>query len=134
MYASPLPVRDATTLGGEGPPMNEEDFWARLEYRICDELARMGEKRPRALWCDGIVPRQFLVEEAVPRIIGYAWMATGSREQDQWDFVLFLPGPVPSQDALEWSSLLPPDGATDWLEIDQPAKTIQIHPTYLAPA
>lgn len=114
--------------------MNQAEYWARLEYRLCDELAGMEDKQLRALWCDGIVPQQFLLEEDVPRVVGYAWMATGSRKQDQWEFVLFLPHPVASEEAVEWSSLLPPDGATDWLEIDLQARAVRIHPTYVARA
>jgi hypothetical protein len=114
--------------------MNEEDFGVRLEGRLCDELSRMDDKALRRLWCDGLVPRRYLLDDEVPRITGYAWIVTGTSNDAQWDFVLFVSGPAPAQDAMEWSSLLPPDGATEWLEVDHHAKAIRIHPTYVARA
>jgi hypothetical protein len=114
--------------------MNEEDFWVRLEGRVCDELRGMDDKSLRALWCDGIVPRQYLLNDDVPQITGYAWIVTGTSNDAQWEFVLFLPHSAPSQDAMEWAPLLPPDGATEWLEIDQQAKILRIHTTDVARA
>jgi hypothetical protein len=114
--------------------MTEEDFWTRLEYRVCAELAGMDDKALRRLWCDGIVPRQYLVDVEVPQIIGYAWIVTGTSNDAQWDFVFFLPGPTHSRETIAWAALLPPDGATEWLEIDQQAKTLRVHPTYVARA
>jgi hypothetical protein len=102
--------------------MNEEDFWVQLERRICDELSGMDDRSLRALWCDGLVPRQYLLNDEVPRITGYAWIVTGTSSDAQWDLELFLPRSPPSQDAMEWASLIPPDGATEWLEIDQQLK------------
>ena len=114
--------------------MNEADFWLRLEGRICDELRGMDDKSLRRLWCDGIVPSQYRLNDEVPQITGYAWIVAGTSKDAQWDFVLFLPRSAPSRDAMEWASLLPPDGATDWLEIDQEAQKVRIHPMYVARA
>jgi hypothetical protein len=111
--------------------MIEDDFWRALEYRICDELKEMDDRRLRALWCDGLVPQQYLLTVDVPQITGYAWMGDGPRKQYKWALVLFLPGPMRSREALDWSSLLPPNSATEWLEIDQAAETLRIHPTYV---
>jgi hypothetical protein len=127
--------------------MDEAEFWKRLEFRLCDELGGMDAKEFRRLWCDGLVAQQYLLEEDVPRIVGYAWMMTDSRGGSQYDFVLFLPRHS-SREALDWSSLLPPNNATEWLEIELPVSnggrpgrrhkkprgTISIHPTYVARA
>jgi hypothetical protein len=111
--------------------VDEQEFWERLEYRVCGELAGMEDRDLRALWCDGFIPRQLLIDDGPPRIIGYAWMAIGAREQDQWNFIFYLPTSVRSQIDLEWQELLPPEDLTEWLEIDRTKKELRIHPTNL---
>lgn len=112
--------------------MDEEAFWVQLEGRVCDELSGMDDKTLRRFWCDGIVPEQYLLRDEVPRITGYAWIVTGTSNDARWDFALLLHRVGVSRDAMEWASLLPPAGATEWLEIDQQARTIRIHPSYVA--
>jgi hypothetical protein len=119
------------SLAGDFGPTDPDDYWGRLEYRLCDELQGMDDKELRALWCDGVVPRQYLLDDEVPRIVGYAWIMKGTREGGQWDFVLFLPHAVRSQAEIPWASLLPPDGASEWLEIDPKEQTLRIHPTWI---
>jgi hypothetical protein len=113
--------------------VNEDDFWVRLEGRICDELAGMEEKSLRRLWCDGVVPQQYRLNDEVPQIAGHAWIVSGTSSDAQWEFVLFLPRAASSREAMDWASLLPPTGATEWLEIDQQAMKVRIHPTYFEP-
>jgi hypothetical protein len=114
--------------------MDEADYWTRLEYRVCDELAGMDDKALRGLWCDGFVAEQFLLDVEPARVVGYAWMGTAPRKQERWTFVLFLPHLARSREDLAWSSLLPPEGATEWLEIEREAKELRIHPTFVARA
>src|SRR5436189_6097823 len=107
--------------------LNEPDYWLRLEYRVCREFAGMPDNR-RYLWCDGFLPTEYLIEDPTPRIMGRAWICNGPR-QDEWEFTLFLPHPVGSQDAVDWASLLPAENLTKWLALDQAGKRIQIEPS-----
>ena len=43
----------------------------------------MEEKHLRGLWCDGIVPEHYSLEEDSPGIAGYAWMGAGLRTQEK---------------------------------------------------
>ena len=36
--------------------LDEDEFWARLEYRVCVELRRSQDQEIRYLWCDGFLP------------------------------------------------------------------------------
>ncbi|HBI41439.1 MAG TPA: hypothetical protein DDY78_01100 [Planctomycetales bacterium] len=112
--------------------MNEADFWARLEYRVCREFAGMPETHLRHLWCDGFIPEQYLLGDQAPRISGRAWICNG-RRQAEWEFTLLLPRPVNSRDEIEWSSLLPPENMTRWLSLDQAGKRIDIEPAAAVP-
>ncbi len=111
--------------------MDEADYWARLEYRVCREFARMGQHL-RSLWCDGFIPEQYFLDDAIPRITGRAWICNGPK-QDEWGFTLLLPHPVGSRDEIDWVLLLPPENATRWLSLDQRGKHIQIEPSAAVP-
>jgi hypothetical protein len=108
--------------------VEKRDFWDRLEYRVCRELAAMEDGRLRALWCDGFIPQELRVEQGVAQIVGHAWMGAGPREQSRWTLVLFLRSGLSSEDEMPWSSLLPPEDATEWLEIDLENKELRVHP------
>ena len=62
--------------------MVERDFWVSLEFRISREFAGLPDRRHRHFWCDGFVPREYLFDEVMPRIIGAVWICNGSA-QDQ---------------------------------------------------
>jgi hypothetical protein len=111
----------------ERPPVNEADFWLHLEYRICREFAGMANRSLRFLWCDGLVPARYHLNDSDPRITGTAWICNGPK-QDEWEFALFLPHPVASHDEIDWSALLPPENVTRWLALDPPGKHVQIEP------
>jgi hypothetical protein len=46
---------------------------------------------------------------------------------------LFLPNPARSRDDINWESLLPPDGMTRWIAIDEPRRILQIEPGAAVP-
>ena len=108
--------------------MDEGDFWARLEYRVCHEFAGMKDGTLQHLWCDGFIPEQYLVSGDEPRIIGRVWICNG-RRQDEWQFTFFLPRPISSREELDWASMLPGENVTRWLALDQIGKQIQIEPS-----
>ena len=107
--------------------MDEADYWANLEYRLCREFAGMSENYLRCLWCDGFIPEQYILHGALPRITGRAWICKGS-EQDEWKFTLLLPHQVSSKEEIDWPSLLPPENVTRWLTVDSESKKIEIQP------
>jgi hypothetical protein len=112
--------------------LDEGEFWLSLEFRVTRELAGMPRKHRGALWCDGIAPGAYWLAEQPPRIDGEAWIGYGTTT-DVWRFTLFLPGPVRSREDIEWSSLLPPDGVTRWLAIDERRRILQIEPAAAVP-
>ena len=112
---------------GKVAPMDEADYWARLEYRVSREFAGMAERRLRSLWCEGFIPQQYLFSEPTPRIVGRAWIG-GGPAQHEWEFTLFLPPETRSRDEIEWAALLPAEDVTRWLALDLAARRIQIKP------
>lgn len=108
--------------------MIEGDYWIGLEFRVCREFAGMPENDFRFLWCDGFIPTQYLLAAPLPCIKGRAWICNGPR-QDEWDFTLILNQSVDSRSEIDWSSLLPPDDATEWMDVDLSRKHIEINPT-----
>jgi hypothetical protein len=106
---------------------DEGDYWVNLEFRICRELREMPDNRLRFLWCDGLIPNEYVLNVRSPSIMGRAWICNG-RNQDQWQFRLFLNHPVPSLAAINWQSLFPPENVTRWLALNATAKQIQIVP------
>jgi hypothetical protein len=107
--------------------VNEADYWARLEYRVCREFEGMSERPLRSLWCDGFIPGQYFISEPTPRIVGRAWICDGP-SQHEWEFTLFLPYGAEARDEIEWASLLPAEDVTRWLAVDLAGKRIQIEP------
>jgi hypothetical protein len=107
--------------------VTEADYWLRLEYRVCRELAGMEDKALRFLWCDGFIPEQYLLDEPTPRITGHAWIGNGPRKQDRWKFTLFLDQAVCNRDEISWSALLPPDDVTGWLGVDLDHRQIEFN-------
>ena len=113
--------------GGGGFTLSEDDFWRRLEIRVCLELLAMPDPALRWLGCDGFDPRRWYISDETPRVEGRAWFLEGPN-QTQWWFTLFLPGPFNSRDEIPWASLLPSEDVTRWLALDRARKRIQIEP------
>jgi hypothetical protein len=107
--------------------VDEAEYWASLEFRICREFAGMSENHLRGLWCDGLVPTRFLLDDPTPRVTGTAWICNGPR-QAEWEFALFLPGPISSREEIDWRALLPAENVTRWLAVDVEGRRIQIEP------
>jgi hypothetical protein len=107
--------------------MNEEDYWKHLEFRVCREFSEMPDDRLRFLWCDGLIPDDYILNGRSPSITGWAWICN-DRQQDQWQFRLFLNKGVSSLAGIDWLSLLPPENVTRWLAINFRAQQIQIVP------
>lgn len=65
--------------------LDEDDFWKRLEYRVCDEFAGFDDRHLRHLWCDGVTPTEYRLDEKPPLIRGTAWIGD---PQDVWQFTV----------------------------------------------
>ena len=87
--------------------MDESEFWVRLEYRVCQEIDGLRQPGLRRFWCDGFIPVRYDFDEPSPRIVGIVWIGIGRREQQAWEFVLLLRGPIESRENVIWSALLP---------------------------
>ena len=98
--------------------MKAQEFWDRLEYRVCDELEKMPSKELRRYWCDGFIPDRAELLERPYRIEGRVWFGVGSRNQESWDFALLLPTKVERQEDIIWEHLLPPQDASGWIEMN----------------
>src|SRR5262245_26832805 len=68
--------------------IDETDFWARLEFRICAEFHGFEYEHLRWYWCDGLVAEQYDLLSKDPCIRGRAWR--GPSGQETWRFVLLL--------------------------------------------
>jgi hypothetical protein len=112
--------------------VDEADYWASLEYRICREFAGMSQRHLQYLWCDGLIPEQYLLDDPTPRITGRAWIGNGPR-QDEWEFTLLLGRPVGARAEIDWSALLPAENVTRWLALDQRCNRIEIDPSAALP-
>jgi hypothetical protein len=112
--------------------VSEADYWVSLEFRLCREFAGMRDGRLRFLWCDGLIPGRWFLDDASPRITGHTWICSG-RWQEEWKFTLFLNAGYASGQELEWQRLLPPDNVTGWLAIDLRTKCIEIEPAAAMP-
>jgi len=112
--------------------VDESYFWEALEFRISREFAGMPGRYERDLWCDGLSPSRYVLDDSAPRIIGVAWICNGPQEAE-WEFTLFLPAAVGSRDEIDWAALLPADNVTRWLAFDVHAKRIQIEPAAAVP-
>jgi len=113
--------------------VDERDYWARLEYRVCSELDGLRHTAARPYWCDGFVPSRYILDGPSPRVLGHAWMGIGSRYQERWAFTLLLDRPVRSAEEVDWSALLPPEDVTRWLTVDPGRKQLVIEPSAAVP-
>lgn len=114
--------------------MDEQEYWDRLEYRVCRELARLDACRARGLWCDGFLPDVWALDAKPTGVRGRVWMGAGPRRQEEWTFSLVLGEGVRSRDGVPWSRLLPPDELTRWLHVDLDAKHLELDPAAAVPA
>jgi hypothetical protein len=111
--------------------MTEDEFWVRLEYRLCSEFPGFADNSLRFLGCDGFVPEEYSLDVSSPTIRGRVWIV--DRGQELWQFTLCLwAGPV-DRSAIEWSALLPPDDVTGWLSVDRTTKRLEIEPAAARP-
>jgi hypothetical protein len=99
--------------------VDEDDFWARLAFRIGAELRSSAEPRLRYHWCDGLVAEEYDLAGPQPCIRGRAWC--GPSGQERWRFVL-----VVGAAGCDWPALLPGAGATGWLTADPGRKLLTI--------
>lgn len=109
--------------------MHEEEYWDRLEYRVCQEIAGLKLADFRAYWCDGFIPLTYEFPDPSPRIVGRVWIGIGPRRQEEWEFTLLLGRQAESHEAIEWSALLPAQDVTRWLSIDPVGKRLVVEPT-----
>jgi hypothetical protein len=109
-----------------GGSIQEPEFWKRLEYRICAELAGLADRQLRHYWCDSLVPGDYDLARAEPRISGVAWC--GRNGQEQWQFTLITGQQATPREHINWPALLPSDQLTGWLTPDPQNKTLRIDP------
>jgi hypothetical protein len=106
--------------------VNEEDFWTRLEFRICAEFRGFDDPELRRNWCDGLIADDEELLLPKPCIRGRAWC--GPTGQDNWTFTLILDSHTRSREDIDWAALLPSDQLTGWLSPDLKLKTMTIDP------
>jgi hypothetical protein len=116
--------------------MNEREFWRRLEFRVCGELAWMPAWSDSGWWCDGFIPDgrddRFTVDPNTylsGRIHGLVWMARNVRGrslQESWAFQAVLSEAERPGDGDDWGLLLPAEDAYGWLAIDPDAKRMVV--------
>jgi hypothetical protein len=111
--------------------VDEQDFWARLEFRITAEFVGFADERLRRNWCDGLIPEEYDFGGLRPSVSGQAWC--GASGQERWRFTLVLAPGDDSHDQIDWSALLPSDRSTGWLTPDPDAKNMTIDPSSGAP-
>jgi hypothetical protein len=109
-----------------GGPVEEHEFWTRLEHRICAEFTGFADPQLRYYWCDGLVPEDYDLAGAEPRIRGVAWC--GQNGQEQWQFTLVTGQRPTPREHIDWPALLPGDHRTGWLTPDPQNKTLRIDP------
>jgi hypothetical protein len=118
-------------LAGELVDANE--FWTKLEYRICREIGSLHVGEFRGLWCDGVIPEG--LERFTDRcvVVGRAWMGRGARQQEKWRFEFVLPPGTMELERVNWHSLLPAEDMTGWLELHQSERLMRITPSAAYP-
>jgi hypothetical protein len=104
--------------------VDEQDFWVRLEFRICAEFAGFADVRLRRFWCDGLVAEEYDFAGPEPCIRGRAWC--GGTGQEPWRFTLVITPGVGTREEIDWSALLPSDGSTGWLSPHPEARSMTI--------
>jgi hypothetical protein len=106
--------------------MDEDDFWVRLEFRICAEFQGFDDQQLRRNWCDGLVAEEYELLSPQPCIRGRAWC--GSDGQEPWAFKLQVDPSARSRADIDWSAMLPGDRLTGWLSPDPQRKKMTIDP------
>ena len=112
--------------------MDEQDFWASLEYRVCREFEGMADRRLRSFWCDGFIPCEYLLNDPWPRITGQAWICKGPID-DKCEFALILPRTFNRREEIDWASLFPAEDVTRWMTFDEGGRYIELDPAAAAP-
>jgi len=74
--------------------VDEQEFWRRLEFRICAEFAGFADRQLRFYWCDGLVPDDYDLTGAEPHVSGVAYC--GQSGQERWRFTLEARGVLSS--------------------------------------
>jgi hypothetical protein len=110
----------------EGGRVDEEDFWIRLEYRICAEFRGFADRELRDNWCDGMDVEEYDLRPPRRTIRGRAWC--GPDGQESWRFTLLVGQDVWSREEVDWSVLLPADRLTGWLSPDPQQRSMVIDP------
>jgi hypothetical protein len=108
--------------------VDEQEFWQRLEYRICAEFAGFADLRLRYHWCDGLIPEEYELTSVEPHIRGVAYCGQRGGTQERWRFALGVGQRVAYARQIDWSILLPSDYLTGWLTADVQNKTLHIDP------
>lgn len=106
--------------------MDEDDFWVRLEYRICAEFRGFDDRELRNNWCDGLDAEEYDLRPPRPVVRGRAWC--GPSGQELWRFTLLLGPGALSRERIDWSALLPGDQLTGWLSPDPRQRSMVIDP------
>lgn len=112
--------------------MTESRFWGDLERRLCGEFEGLPDRSLQYLWCDGIMPDTYVLQDSEPRITGQAWIGSSPREE-LWEFTLLLSQHYASRDEIDWAALLPSDDVTRWLAVDVARRRIEIEPAKAVP-
>lgn len=107
--------------------MNEQDFWARLAFRITAEFRGYADAQLRRNWCDGLIAEEYDLGGPKPSVSGRAWCGAGG--QERWRFTLVLAPGVEAPEQIDWLALLPGDQSTGWLSPDPEARTLTIDPS-----
>ena len=107
--------------------MTEKEFWNRLEFRVCGEIAGLAGDDFRAWWCDGFIPERIGLVGDQASIIGRVWMCHG-KDQFPWHFAILLENAIDNFDDVDWSALLPPPDVTGWLSLNRQKKEMKIDP------
>jgi hypothetical protein len=106
--------------------VEEDDYWVRLEFRICAEVRGFDDLQLRGNWCDGLVAEEYDLLPPKPCIRGRAWF--GPDGQQPWEFSLLVDPNTRSRTDIDWAALLPGDRSTGWLSPDPQRKTMTIDP------
>ena len=112
--------------------MEEQDFWARLEYRVCREFVGMPDTQLRSF--GAMASSRKTTSSMTARHVSLAGLGFAkARGKTNGTSRSFLPHPVDSPDKIDWASLLPAENVTRWLAVDQHDKRIQIEPSAAVP-
>lgn len=113
--------------------MNAEDFWVRLEYRVCREIDGLRGDEFRGLWCDGFIPELLEMVDGRPAMTGRVWMGRGGKHQEQWRFLVLLPEHITAEADIDWQALFPANDVTGWLSLDQARRMMKVDPSVAYP-